>query len=143
MPTTSWIRCAHCLDRLAAEHARSIGEDLVCETCARRAGASPLPPTPGPAAAPTPGPEPEPELEDGTTVFLSRSAGASVFETSRAFRISAEVRATLPDDGEGALAAIESEWIRSGDSGAVARLGGFDTYWYVWAPENDETRILR
>ena len=44
MATSSWIRCAHCMSRIETGHAREVGLDLLCETCARLAGAPPASP---------------------------------------------------------------------------------------------------
>jgi hypothetical protein len=46
MATSSWIRCGHCLTKIQTDRAREVGLDLLCETCARLAGAPPAPSLP-------------------------------------------------------------------------------------------------
>jgi hypothetical protein len=78
------------------------------------------------------------DLADDLFVYLWRDPDSPARAGSRAWRISAALRARLPEDGEAARAIIEAAE-RAGDE--AVRLAGIDTYWYVWAPRNAGTRL--
>ena len=77
------------------------------------------------------------ELDDGGStarVFLYRQVGADLFASTRAWRLHGDT--TLPpDDPVTRLAELEAD-------GEAERIPGFDTFWYVWIPQNREGTLL-
>ena len=75
---------------------------------------------------------------DAPLVLLYREAGAPLLESTRAYRLPAALAES--DDPDGLARRIEGE-IAKGTPG-VERIAGFDTFWYTWAAQNPETRII-
>jgi hypothetical protein len=81
-------------------------------------------------------------LEDGQWVLLYRRPGAELSESTRAF-----VSGLGFDDQDGEWvdlatgARFEAERVRF-VGGQVARLGGFDTFWYTWSLSHPDTTLL-
>ncbi len=83
------------------------------------------------------------ELEDGTAVLLHRRRGASLFESTDAFRSGAGFErrdGTWMEKASGATFDGKSGVFTGG---SVERLSGVDTFWYNWSLNNPETRLLR
>ncbi len=82
-------------------------------------------------------------LDDGTSVFLYRPRKASIFEGTEAYVSSAGFEkkgGVWTELGSGARFDPEAEEFRGGE---VARLGGFDTFWYNWSLNNPHTKLLK
>lgn len=74
------------------------------------------------------------ELADGTRLLLWRPAGAPIYASSSAWRLSEE-------SAEGDVSDL-LERARAGDEELGPLADGFDTYWYTWAAVHPDTRIL-
>ena len=71
-----------------------------------------------------------------SAILLFRPKGASMFDSTRAYRVARQVleRTRKP-----------KALLREADSGAVAGfepLGGIDTFWYNWVAVNQQTKLL-
>lgn len=73
----------------------------------------------------------------GRTAFFHRPEGASVFASSDAW--------LLPVDGVGAGANPETllKRLEAGRVAGAERLPGFDTFWYTWVAQHEDTELLR
>ena len=84
--------------------------------------------------------------EDEGCVYLERPAGAKVFESTRAVHVASSFlgERSKCDDGTNARvqAALREGAAERDEKTGLERLTGFDTYWYVWAFQNEGTRIL-
>jgi len=91
---------------------------------------------------------------EGGEVFLYRSTGAELFESTRAYFL-----ARHPDAPDGRVTRGTARWVDSvtglvfdeqtgflepaeGAESVPRRLGGFDTFWYTWSNINEDTTIL-
>ncbi len=84
--------------------------------------------------------------EDEGCVYLERPAGARLLESTRAVHVAPSLLGAPSqcdaDTKARVRAALRDEEAGGGEETGLARLTGFDTYWYVWAPQNEGTRIL-
>lgn len=82
-------------------------------------------------------------LEDGQWVLLYRRPGAKLSESTRAYVSGLGFH---DQDGEwvdlATGARFEAERVRF-VGGQVARLGGFDTFWYTWSLSHPDTTLLQ
>jgi hypothetical protein len=77
------------------------------------------------------------EGDSAHRLFVYRTKGSPMFESSKAYLVPAEVadRAGKPKD---LLVAIES-----GQAMGVTAIGGFDTFWYNWVSVNENTKLMK
>ena len=73
---------------------------------------------------------------DDVTGLFHRERGASVFASSRGYRLPSSV-ADLEDDPADLLERVEK-----GELEDAVPLEGFDTYWYNWVIVNPKTELL-
>jgi hypothetical protein len=84
------------------------------------------------------------ELENGLNVFLYRSKKSDLFQSTAGF-VSNGAGFKRTEDGwtEASTGSRYHEDKAEFVGGSVARLNGFDTFWYTWSLSNPETEILR
>jgi len=78
------------------------------------------------------------EVEElgGKSLLLYRSMEGPMFESSRAYLVSADLGSA--HDPEKLLAMVDA-----GGRDGIERLPGFDTFWYNWVAVNEDTRLIR
>ena len=84
----------------------------------------------------------------GTTLLFYRDVGAQIYASTRAYQVPRGLvtvtRESIVITGSGSRTALETktDWDTLEALPGVSKLGGFDTYWYIWVAAHPRTRLL-